>query len=147
MKCPEKFKRLGGFAKYFSREKRAPFLTIFVGGNHEASNLLRELYFGGYVAENIFFLGYSSVVNVSKGPHTLRIAGISGIEKSHDATKGYIEEYPYVHQYKNLTSMYHIREYEIAKLASLSTPVDFMLSHEWPTLATSHGSYRNNAGF
>ena len=43
--------------------------------------------------------------------------------------------------------MYHIREYEIAKLSSLTTPVDFMLSHEWPTLATSHSSYRNNAGF
>ena len=50
LKCPAKFKRLGDFAKYFAREKTAPMLTLFVGGNHEASNLLRDLYYGGYVA-------------------------------------------------------------------------------------------------
>ena len=97
LKVPPKFKRLGDFAKYFRQEKRAPILTLFVGGNHEASNLLRDLYYGGYVAENIYFLGCSGVVNVKKGEHTLRVGGISGIEKSHDSTRGYFEEYPYVH--------------------------------------------------
>ena len=57
LECPEKFKRLGDFAQYFSREKKAPILTFFVGGNHEASNYLRELYYGGFAAENIFFMG------------------------------------------------------------------------------------------
>ena len=80
-----------------------------MGGNHEASNLLRDLYYGGYVAENIFFLGYTGVFNVRKGGHSLRIAGISGIEKSHDARRGYFEEWPYVHREKNITSMFHIR--------------------------------------
>ena len=113
-------------------------LTIFIGGNHEASNLLRDLYYGGYVAENIYFLGYSSIINVRKGEHSLRIGGVSGIEKSHDATRGYFEEYPYIHRRQNLTSMYHIREFEIAKLSTYTGPVDFILSHEWPTVATSH---------
>ena len=144
LKCPPKFKRLGGFAKYFAREKKAPFLTLFVGGNHEASNLLRDLYYGGFVAENIYFLGYSAVVNVSKGDCSLRIGGISGIEKNHDAHKGYFEEYPYVHDSRNLTSMYHIREFEIAKITSLTTPIDFMLSHEWPTIATSLPQLKND---
>jgi len=116
-------------------------LTLFIGGNHEASNLLRDLYYGGYVAENIYFLGCSGVVNVVKGDHSLRISGVSGIEKEHDSMRGYFEEYPYVHEKRNLTSMYHIREYEVAKLSSLSTPVDFVMSHEWPTVATFHPSY------
>ena len=119
-------------------------LTIFIGGNHEASNLLRDLYYGGYVAENIYFLGSSNVINVRKGKHFLRLAGISGIEKSHDSMRGYFEEYPYVHREKNLTSMYHIREFEVAKLESVTQPIDLMLSHEWPTIATSHPSYRKN---
>ena len=116
LKCPAKFKTLGGFAKYFSREKRAPYLTLFVGGNHEASNLLRDLYYGGYVAENIYFLGYSNVINVRKGNHSLRVSGISGIEKSHDSRRGYFEEWPYTHREKNITSMFHIRQFEAAKL-------------------------------
>ena len=99
------------------------------------------------MAENIYFLGCSGVVNVVKGEHSIRIAGISGIEKSHDAVRGYFEEPPYVHHHRNLTSMYHIREFEVAKLASINLPVHFMLSHEWPTLATSHPSYRNDPGF
>ena len=31
------------FYKYYSGEKTAPVLTIFIGGNHEASNYLWEL--------------------------------------------------------------------------------------------------------
>jgi hypothetical protein len=42
---PEKFRRLGDFANYYNGKKVAPVLTIFIGGNHEASNYLRELYF------------------------------------------------------------------------------------------------------
>jgi lariat debranching enzyme len=56
-------------------------LTIFIGGNHEASNYLRDLYYGGFVAENIYFLGYSGVVDLSKGGETVRIGGVSGIVK------------------------------------------------------------------
>lgn len=53
----------------------APVLTIFVGGNHEASNYLQELPYGGWVAPNIYYLGYSGVVNIAG----IRIAGISGM--------------------------------------------------------------------
>lgn len=54
-------------------------LTVFIGGNHEASNYLWELYHGGWVAPNIYYLGATGVVNVGG----LRIAGLSGIYK-HD---------------------------------------------------------------
>lgn len=49
---------------FYQNQKRAPILTIFVGGNHEATNYLRDLYYGGWAAENIYFLGASGVINV-----------------------------------------------------------------------------------
>lgn len=47
------------FGRYYSGEKKAPVLTIFIGGNHEASNHLQELPYGGWVAPNIYYLGKS----------------------------------------------------------------------------------------
>ncbi len=72
------------FHKYYKGEKKAPILTIFVGGNHEASNYLWELYYGGWVCPNIYYLGMTGVVNFGG----IRIAGFSGIYKSHDLHKG-----------------------------------------------------------
>lgn len=94
MSCPDKYLAIGDFYKYYSGELIAPFLTIFIGGNHEASNYLQELfkkqykinfktncfrYFGGWVAKNIYFLGASGVINIKKGIHQIRVGGISGI--------------------------------------------------------------------
>jgi lariat debranching enzyme len=85
MSVPDKYKQLGEFWKYFTGEKRAPLLTIFIGGNHEASNYLRELFYGGYAAPNIYFLGTTGVIDLvieqdGKEHESLTIAGISGIE-------------------------------------------------------------------
>ena len=44
MACPDKYKKLGDFYKYYSGQVKAPVLTIFIGGNHEASNYLSELF-------------------------------------------------------------------------------------------------------
>lgn len=44
MACPKKYLEMGSFYKYYTGEKIAPCITIFIGGNHEASNYLREMY-------------------------------------------------------------------------------------------------------
>ena len=72
---PPKYRKLNTFHQYVTGEKVAPVMTIFIGGNHEASNLLQSLYHGGFVAPNIYFLGFAGVVRF-KG---LRIGGLSGI--------------------------------------------------------------------
>jgi hypothetical protein len=46
-----------------------------VGGNHEAANHLWELYYGGWAAPDIMFLGYTGCLRFGG----LRIAGLSGI--------------------------------------------------------------------
>jgi hypothetical protein len=48
-----------------------------VGGNHEAANHLWELYYGGWAAPDIYFLGFTGAVKFAG----LRIAGLSGIYK------------------------------------------------------------------
>jgi lariat debranching enzyme len=82
---PPKYRRLGSFPRYYSGEKEAPILTLFIGGNHEASQPLRELYYGGWAAPKIYYLGAVGVVRFGG----LRIGGISGIYKSHDYQTGH----------------------------------------------------------
>ncbi len=95
-------------------KKKAPILTIFIGGNHEASNYLRELQFGGWVAENIYYLGSSNMVWVKKGNRQIRIGGFSGIYKDYHFQKGYFEKLPLNDKAKK--SIYHVREFDVYKL-------------------------------
>lgn len=44
---PQKYKHMNSFHEYLIGTKIAPVLTIFIGGNHEASNVLQDLYYGG----------------------------------------------------------------------------------------------------
>ncbi|EAW16266.1 RNA lariat debranching enzyme [Aspergillus fischeri NRRL 181] len=111
MSVPQKYKAIGDFHEYYSGKKTAPYLTIFIGGNHEASNYLFELYYGGWVAPNIYYLGAANVIRC--GP--LRIAGLSGIWKGYDYRKPHFERLPYNND--DVQSIYH---------------VDLGLSHDWP---------------
>lgn len=129
MKCmavPAKYRTMQTFYKYYSGERKAPVLTIFIGGNHEASNHLQELPYGGWVAPNIYYLGYAGVVRY-KG---IRIGGLSGIFKSHDYRKGHHEFPPY--NPETLRSVYHIRNIEVFKLKQIQMPIDIFMSHDWP---------------
>ncbi|EPQ50728.1 DBR1-domain-containing protein [Gloeophyllum trabeum ATCC 11539] len=119
MAVPDKYKRLGGFHKYYTGEKTAPVLTIFIGGNHEASNYLWELYHGGWVAPNIYYLGHAGCVHVNG----VRIAG-------------HYEHLPY--DKGTMRTIYHIREFNVRRLSLLSSP-DIFLSHDWPSTITAHG--------
>lgn len=108
-------------------------LTILIGGNHEASNYLQELHYGGWVAPNIFYLGAAAVINVMG----LRIAGFSGIYDPQDYHKGHYEPVPYTK--KALYSVSHIREFEAFQLSHITQLVDIMMSQDWPRKIEDHG--------
>ncbi|GIX63305.1 Ser/Thr phosphatase family protein [Babesia caballi] len=124
--CPPKYRQYHDFRDYYNGTKEAPVLTVFVGGNHEAPAFLKDLYYGGWVAKNIYYMGHAGVVNVNG----LRIAGLSGIYDSRDYTRGYFEAQPYDESTKR--SAYHIREFDVKKLELIEEPIDVFLSHDWP---------------
>lgn len=55
MAVPDKYKQIGTFHKYYSGKCIAPVLTIFIGGNHEASNYAQELYVAGIIKLKRYF--------------------------------------------------------------------------------------------
>ena len=128
LSCPEKYRIMGDFNKYYKGIVQAPYLTIFIGGNHEASNYLEQNYYGGWVAPNLYYLGRSGLINV-KG---IRIGGISGIFNKYDYFRGNYEKSE--EDIKgNKKSIFHLREYEIAKLSHVKNKIDIFMTHDWPT--------------
>uniref|UniRef100_A0A0A1XSH9 Lariat debranching enzyme n=1 Tax=Zeugodacus cucurbitae TaxID=28588 RepID=A0A0A1XSH9_ZEUCU len=141
MAVPQKYLDMCTFYKYYSGELVAPILTIFIGGNHEASNHLQELPYGGWVAPNIYYLGYAGVVNVNG----IRIAGLSGIYKGHDYLRGRFEFAPYSDATR--TSVYHVRQLEVFRLKQISGETDIFMSHDWPRGIYNYGNKSQLARF
>ncbi|TDL21479.1 DBR1-domain-containing protein [Rickenella mellea] len=135
MVVPEKYREMGDFHSYYTGEKTAPMLTLVIGGNHEASAYLWELYHGGWLAPNIYFVGHAGCVQVNG----VRIAGSSGIFNGDDFHQGHWEKLPYNNG--SMRSIYHVREYDIKRLSLLSSP-DVVISHEWPQGIEHHGDLR-----
>lgn len=136
---------MGDFYKFYEGTSVAPYLTIFCGGNHEASNYMWELYYGGWVAPKIYYLGAANVVRF--GP--LRISAMSGIWKGYDFRKPHFERLPY--NSDDLHSIHHVRELDVRKLLQIRTQVDIGLSHDWPRgiehFGDKHTLFRKKRGF
>lgn len=156
---PPKYRNsLGSFLPYYIGAKRAPIPTIVIGGNHESSQALQELYYGGWLAPQIFYIGAAGVVRY----RGLRIGGLSGIFKGYSYRKPHWERPPY-NPSNSLRSVYHVRHVDVARLLSLSPPstednirsespaisrdthhrgtrMDIMLSHDWPRGIEHHGN-------
>ncbi|KAK3387558.1 lariat debranching enzyme, C-terminal domain-containing protein [Podospora didyma] len=137
MSCPVKYRELGDFHEYYSGARKAPYLTLFVAGNHEASSHLWELYYGGWAASNIYYMGAANVLRL--GP--LRIMGMSGIWKGFDYRKPHHERLPFSQD--DVKSFYHVREIDVRKLLQLRTQVDIGISHDWPRAVEKHGNQRH----
>lgn len=143
---PNKYRKYVDFWAYYAGHKVAPKLTIFIGGNHEAIAHSRELYYGGWAAPNIYFLGYSGVVNLGG----VRIGGFSGIYDPKFFKIGHFELTPY--SKNQLCSAMYVRLFELWKLAHL-TPgkLDTIMSHDWPEYIAFFGNtaslLHNNPGF
>lgn len=133
MSVPAKYRVLGDFHEYYSGIRTAPYLTLFIAGNHEAAAYLWELYYGGWVAPNIYYMGAANVLRV--GP--LRIAGLSGIWKGFDYRKPHLERLPFSRD--DTKSFYHVREFDVRRLLQIKEQVDVGLSHDWPRGIEKHG--------
>ena len=126
MAVPPKYREMADFHEYYNGARKAPYLTIFIGGNHEASNHGLELFYGGWVAPNIYYMGAAGVVRCG----SLRIAGLSGIWKGYDYKKPRYEQLPFNND--DIKSIYHIREFDVERLRHIRTQIDIGISHDWP---------------
>ncbi|XP_004366049.1 lariat debranching enzyme [Capsaspora owczarzaki ATCC 30864] len=143
MACPPKYRELRTFHRFYSGAAVAPVLTLVIGGNHEASNHMWELPLGGWVAPNIYYLGYAGVVRVGG----LRIGGLSGIFKDNDFMRGHHERPFHVADEGMVRSFYHVREMDVFRLMHLGRsqderPIDVFLSHDWPQGIANYGNVR-----
>jgi lariat debranching enzyme len=131
---PDKYKRLGDFHEYYTGKKKAPVLTIFIGGNHECGDYLTQLPHGGWVAPQIWYMGFSGIVWF-KG---LRIAGISGIYKDFDFYQQRLETTPLVG--RAVRSVYHTRFEDVLQMLLIrDLNVNCFISHDWPVGIVYHG--------
>lgn len=130
-----KYRSMNTFWKYYCGQAVAPVPTLFIGGNHEASNYLWELYYGGWAAPNIYFLGFAGVIKFGN----IRIGGLSGIYNKRNYYKGHFERPPY--NENEIRSIYHVREIDVFKLKQVQEPLDIFLSHDWPLGITEYGNW------
>ena len=132
----------GDFYQYYSGMKKAPILTLVIGGNHEASHYMRELNFGGWLCPNVYFLGAASVINLKLSAETqnsandtnlsrvIRILGLSGIFKPYS----FFQDHPKLPFDENTKrDCYHTRQLEILRALMMkdsSRKIDIGISHD-----------------
>ena len=124
---PAKYKRMGSFHKLYNGERRIPRPTIVVGGNHESSDFLYLLPFGGWLAPDVFYVGRASSLLVGD----VTISSISGLYKQDFYYEKVNEKYP-IRSGDDLQKCYHIRAFSDFQLLGLDN-TKIMLSHDWPS--------------
>ena len=79
---------------------------------------MRDLYFGGWAAENIYYLGQAGSIIVRKGNKKIRITGLSGIYNHRDFQFLIKTERIPLHG-KDRISAYHTKQLDIFRLELL----------------------------
>ena len=134
MAVPDKYKKMGDFHEYYNGNLKIPILTIAIGGNHECSDYLMDYPRGGFLMNNFYYMGFSSIVK-AKG---ISIAGWSGIYNVHNFEKPRNESKPL--QGNSVRSIYHVRKQDFSKLSQYSGKVDIGMSHDWPGGVAYYGN-------
>ncbi|OHT02715.1 Lariat debranching enzyme [Tritrichomonas foetus] len=124
--APPKYRLMGSFYKIYNGEKKIPRPTIVVGGNHESADFLHLLPFGGWLAEDVFYIGRAGSLSIGD----ITISAISGLYKHEDYYRKVDENFPLRTQ-ADIHTWYHIRAFSDFQLLGLPH-TQIMLSHEWP---------------
>ena len=133
--APLKYHIMGSFQKIASGERKVPCLTIIIGGNHEAADLLFQLPFGGFIAPNVYYAGRAAQLMFGD----ISITAISGIYYAQDYFKPVNEAFP-LRSVGDVHTNYHIRAFTDFQLFGL-TQTQIMMSHDWPsTIPTKYAT-------
>jgi lariat debranching enzyme len=76
---------------------------------------MRDLYFGGWIAPRIYYLGQAGSIFLEKGNQRVRVTGISGIYNHNDFKYGLkTEVIPLTGN--SIISSYHVKQLQIFRL-------------------------------
>ena len=137
MKCPAKYQHLGGYFDVYHGVHQLAATYIAIGGNHEASGHMAELFYGGWVAPQIYYLGAAGAIRY--GP--LRIFGQSGIFNEGSYGAPHHARGPMEHVGEQATSFYQRAEdeFKLQMLTPARHPrvlgdgtISIGMSHDWP---------------
>ncbi len=115
--APPRFRKVKDFKDFYQRGS-VPIKTFFIGGNHEAFNVLEPFPNGGQILENLYYLGRVGVVEIDG----LKIGGISGIysgKKFHGQRKPEL----------NSSDRRYFTLEDFHKIADMK--LDVLLMHDW----------------
>lgn len=73
--APAKYHHISEITEYCKGLQKAPFFTIFIGGNHEAWGALKKHNNGGFICPRVYYMGRSNVIETNG----LRIGGLTGV--------------------------------------------------------------------
>ena len=125
--APLKYHVMGSFYKIANGERKVPCLTIIIGGNHEAADLLFQLPFGGFIAPNVYYVGRAAQLLVGD----INITGISGIYSAQEFFNPVHESFP-LRSVADIHTNYHLRAFTDFQLFGL-TKSQIVMSHDWPS--------------
>ena len=125
--APKRYHILGTFHKIASGERAVPCPIIIIGGNHEATDLLFQLPFGGYVAPNVYYMGRGCQLQVGD----VLISGVSGLYNERNYFTPVNESFP-IRKPGDMHSALNIRAFTDFQLFGLER-TQIMLSHDWPS--------------
>ena len=133
LSCPEKYRQMGDFWKYYVGMTTAPVLTLLIGGNHESVGYMHEMQHGGWLAPNIFYLGEAGVIKLG----SLRIAGLSGIYRRNDYSSPPVQPPFYAH---TLKEAYAVKAHSVERLMQVTGEIDVLMTHDWPVKVAFKGN-------
>ena len=132
----------GSFHKYMNPEAPLPCLFILIGGNNECEDLLYQMPYGGFIADNIYYTGRASIIDFCG----LRIGALSGVYVDHMFNTPIFEKFPIrgnamktVHYVRSF-SQYQLMCYENVPEAP---KINVIMTHDWPNDDRLRRRFRN----
>ena len=131
---PQKYKKMGSYAQLLSGELELRAPCVAISGNHENNLKLAAFPNGGYLMNNLYYLG-SSVVRVVVSGRAVDICGVSGISHAPPKLKKTIPLEPFLTGEFKHTHMQEITAASVADVEKLNADQlgqALFLTHDWP---------------
>lgn len=120
--APVKYHHVSEIAEYCKGLQKAPFFTVFIGGNHEAWGVLQKHNNGGFICPRVYYMGRSNVIDIQG----VSIGGLTGVFGREHYHKPLPAEPSYDWKFYREEAVKHLEE----KIKE-HKGVDILMVHDW----------------